>query len=304
MSNDPDKKKPTAPDDKPNEMYVGNGQAVVGAPRGAGPGNARPGSSADPVASLFDKARDARKDPSAAKDGDSDDDMGRQTSSGAFAGAGRRLGFQPDVPSLPVDDGRPVLVSIRVTFYRNGFTVDDGPLLATDSGEGRMILEAFDRGIVPDVISAKHPRRAKFDVALVNKKEEDYVRQWAAFDGAGRSLGGAGTGAVAAAGGAAGRGAASAIPAVPITVQANEPRGRLVLQLPDGTRHRVEVNPARHTVADLFGQAAVTAGVSTARIQLSIREGAGRTTPLAASTEQTLQAAKCDGAAVFVNIVG
>lgn len=325
--NDKDKKKKEDDDNKKdtNEYFVGNGQAVI-APNPNASSNSN--SNANPVASLFQKARDPNKKKggpqrqsskggSGAADGaeDSTDDTGSDADAGAmgaaqqsggqtqyFTGAGRRLGHNPDIPSLPVDDGRPVTVEIHVTFYRNGFTVDDGPLLSTTEGEGREILESFDRGVVPTSISGKHPRRAKFDVKLIKRDQEDYVKKFQAFDGRGQTLGGAAAASASSSSSASAAASnAAAIPAVGITVRGDAVRGRLLLQLPDGTRHRVEINPTLHTVSDLFGEAAVATGASTSQIQLSMRDRAG-TTVLVSGDTRTLAEAKCEGAAIIVKI--
>jgi UBX domain-containing protein 1 len=294
---DPNKKNDKKDEDEDkgaNDYYVGNGQAVMAPPPSNR--NNRPGQ--DTVSSLFSKAHDPKQKPpasSSSKDDDEDEAVPPQEGQ-AFSGVGRRLGHNADTPSPAVDDGRPVLVTIRVTFYRNGFTVDDGPLLNIQSGEGQEILEAFDKGIVPQSIAGKHPRRAKFDVQLVRKEKEDYVKQFQAFEGTGRSLASSSSGPTTT------NDAVVVVPAVAITVSQDAPRGRVLLQLPDGTRRRVETNPSIHTVSELFGEAAVATGVSTNRISLSIREGTGRTIQLEPSDKRTLKDAKADGAAIFVAV--
>lgn len=305
-SNDPNNKKDKKDEDadKPeNNYYVGNGQAVMAPP----PRDDRPRNSnnnnPDAVSSLFSKARNPNEKPPEGSGDDDEDNVLPPAPGEAFSGIGRRLGFNADTPSPAVDDGRPVQVTIRVTFYRNGFTIDDGPLLDPKSGEGKEILEAFDKGIVPQSISGKYARRAKFDVHLIKKEKEDYVKQFAAFEGAGRSLASSNnnnnrTNSSSSMDG----GSASVVPAVALTVSQDAPRGRVLFTLPDGTRRRVDTNPSIHTVADLFGEAAVATGVSTSRISLTIREGAGRTVTLDTSDSRTLKDAKVDGAAIFVTI--
>ena len=303
--NDPNKNNNNKKDEeddkkKENNYYVGNGQAVMAPPprddRPRNNNNNNNDGTGDTLSSLFAKARNPNEKPPEGEDNDGGDaELGAPPAPGeAFSGIGRRLGFNADTPSPAVDDGRPVQVTIRVTFYRNGFTIDDGPLLDPKSGEGKEILEAFDKGIVPQSISGKHPRRAKFDVHLIKKEKEDYVKQFAAFEGAGHSLNSNNNQQQAS--------ASSAVPAVALTISPDAPRGRVLLQMPDGTRRRVDTNPTVHTVSELFGEAAVATGVSTSRISLTVREGPGRTVPLEMSDKRTLKDAKVDGAAVFVAI--
>jgi UBX domain-containing protein 1 len=281
------------PEDKKdeNEYYAGNGTAIVGpahsrtrppgeaAPRDAGAG------ASDTVTSLFDKAREL-----GARNA-TNEDLG--VTSPAFAGAGRRLGFAPG-PSPVVDDGREEIVSIRVTFYSNGVTVDDGPLMALESPEALEILEPLNRGIVPPSLAAKATRRTKFDVVLVDKKTQEYVKRFAAFEGAGRTL------AADPAATAAATASASGITAAAITADAAQPTGRVMLQLPNGERRPITVNPARHTVADLFGDAAFALGVAPGRLELHVREVPAGMRRLDAGSAQTLQEAKCIGAVVMV----
>jgi thioredoxin-like negative regulator of GroEL len=129
-------------------------------------------------------------------------------------------------------------------------------------------------------------------------KLEHVVKQHAsvAFEGAGHTLGAARPAAAApvpppvAAAAAAGKAV--------ITVDAAQPTGRVMLQLPNGDRRPVTVNPERHTVADLFAEAAAAAG--SARVDLQVREVPAGMRRLE-STATTLKEAKCVGAVVIVN---
>jgi len=71
--------------------------------------------------------------------------------SGPFQGSGHRLGDE-ETPSTIIADqntpaGREMETAIRViTFWRNGFTVEDGPLLAYDNPQNAELLEQINSG--------------------------------------------------------------------------------------------------------------------------------------------------------------
>lgn len=87
------------------------------------------------------------------------------------------------------NDGRGEEKMITITFYRNGFTVDNGPLRSFDDPKSKEILEAMDKGFVPRELSGNAKRVA---VKLNDKKKEDYVspkEEFKAFQSAGRVIG-------------------------------------------------------------------------------------------------------------------
>ena len=71
--------------------------------------------------------------------------------SGPFRGAGNRLGDE-ETPSAVISDqnapaGRDMETAVRViTFWRNGFTIEDGPLLAYDDPQNAQLLELINSG--------------------------------------------------------------------------------------------------------------------------------------------------------------
>ena len=74
--------------------------------------------------------------------------------SGPFQGTGHRLGDE-ETPSAAVPDPtapaeREMETAVRViTFWRNGFTIEDGPLLAYDNPQNTELLELINSGCVP-----------------------------------------------------------------------------------------------------------------------------------------------------------
>lgn len=74
-----------------------------------------------------------------------------ESRSGPFQGTGHRLGDE-ETPSTVIPDqnaatGREMETATRViTFWRNGFTVEDGPLLAYDVPENAQLLELINSG--------------------------------------------------------------------------------------------------------------------------------------------------------------
>jgi UBX domain-containing protein 1 len=71
--------------------------------------------------------------------------------SGPFQGAGHRLGDE-ETPSTVIPDqntpaGREMETAVRViTFWRNGFTIEDGPLLTYDDPQNAQLLELINSG--------------------------------------------------------------------------------------------------------------------------------------------------------------
>lgn len=79
--------------------------------------------------------------------------------------------------------------SVAITLYRNGFTVDNGPLRNASSPENKEFISSLEKGEIPIELRATHRR---LDVQLVDKREEEYVAPpppaYVAFSGLGGSL--------------------------------------------------------------------------------------------------------------------
>ena len=86
----------------------------------------------------------------------------------------------------PTGNGR------RVTLYRNGFTIDDGPLRDLDSPESKRFLAALAEGWVPQELM-KDNKADNVAVELSDKRSEDYIAPpapaYVAYSGEAMSLG-------------------------------------------------------------------------------------------------------------------
>eukprot|EP01041_Mallomonas_annulata_P007415 gene7415-15149_t len=88
--------------------------------------------------------------------------------------------------------GTPPTGGRRVTLYRNGFTVDDGPLRDLESPESRRFLSALAEGFVPQEL-IKDNKAVDVAIELSDKRSEDYEAPpppaYVAFGGEAMSLG-------------------------------------------------------------------------------------------------------------------
>lgn len=75
---------------------------------------------------------------------------------------------------------------VKITLYKNGFTVNDGPIRDVTTPENILFLQTLDRGEVPVELAVKG---RNLDVSLEDKREEEYIPPaYTAFSG-GNSLG-------------------------------------------------------------------------------------------------------------------
>ena len=192
------------------------------------------------------------------------DDMGAQTvdewrqgqpaaASSAFTGAGQSLNGEVSqgaaVPKPPTEH--------TITFYNNGFTVDDGPLRKADDPENAAFLDAVNRGRMPDELIGEDGM-SEGDVHIIDKSGEAYKPPppvLKPFSGEGRSMrdeaaaGGSGT-------------VAPPAEAQELTVDPGAPTTTLQVRLADGSRKIVKANHT-HTVLQLRSHIATfTPGMS------------------------------------------
>jgi UBX domain-containing protein 1 len=116
-----------------------------------------------------------------------------------FTGAGRKLGAEDNaaVPESSSNTGSqpqsPELENVErhMTFWRNGFTIEDGPLLRYDDPANQTLLNAIQSGRAPmELFKVKYGQRA--EVKVSQRRDEDYVpppKKIVAFEGEGRRLG-------------------------------------------------------------------------------------------------------------------
>ena len=63
----------------------------------------------------------------------------------------------------------------HITLYRNGFTVDDGPLRDITSMESRQFLSTLERGGVPPELADKNKGASSINIHLIDERHRDYV---------------------------------------------------------------------------------------------------------------------------------
>lgn len=91
----------------------------------------------------------------------------------------------------PATDG--TTQQFKITLYRNGFTVNDGPLRDPSTPENQAFMARLMEGRVPDEITRQVGGRLDaMDVQLADKRSEDYVAPpppaYVAFSGTGSTL--------------------------------------------------------------------------------------------------------------------
>lgn len=172
-----------------------------------------------------------------------------------FAGAGYRLGDTEGRVQEPTIIGRRNVTRV-LTFYANGFRVDEGPLRAFDDPANEAFLADVNRGVVPREMEEADV--GDVSITLIDKKAEDYVEQprpIVPFSGGGQRLDGS----------AQASSNNQPFPAQPpasqqpvdpaaaesvLTVDESRPTTRVQVRLTDGTRLVARLN-ADHTVGQL-----------------------------------------------------
>ncbi|KAH9301468.1 hypothetical protein KI387_013051 [Taxus chinensis] len=192
------------------------------------------------------------------------DQLQPSSSSRVFSGTGRLLSGET-VPSSPKP---PEPIVHNITFWRNGFTVGDGPLRRLDDPENGPFLESIKKSECPKELEPAD-RRVPVHVNLIRREEDCPVREQAytPFQGVGRTLGGSNL--------------LVPEPTIPSTLQPtgsqplrglavddSKPSTSIQLRLSDGTRMVARFNH-HHTIADIraFIDAARPGGGSTYQLQ-------------------------------------
>lgn len=203
----------------------------------------------------------------------------------AFTGAGYRLGKTPSETegggagaAAAAGPPRPDVVGRRnvtrtLTFYRDGFTVDEGPLRRFDDPANVAFLRSVDAGFVPEEMET--PDVGNVNIHLVDRKDVDWAESGtngrkppvASFSGAGHRLGDP----------AGGCGAAASAPieavdpvaaGAELVVDETAPVATIQIRLADGRRLRGRFN-ASHTVRDLRAWVAGRSGLSTFELAMT-----------------------------------
>ncbi|XP_023533785.1 plant UBX domain-containing protein 4-like [Cucurbita pepo subsp. pepo] len=177
--------------------------------------------------------------------------IGPPSASKSFTGTARLLSGET-VPSIP---RHPEAVTHTVTFWGNGFSVDDGPLRRLDDPENAPFLESIRRSECPVELEPAD-RRTSVHVNLV-RREDDYPepvkRRHALFQGVGRTLASDSLESVAAEQTSASISPnAAPSPSTGLVVDDSLPITSLQLRLSDGTRMVSRFNH-HHTIRDIRG---------------------------------------------------
>lgn len=149
-------------------------------------------------------------------------------------------------------------IAHMVTFWRNGFSVNDGPLRRLDDPQNAAFLESIKKSECPKELEPTD-RRASVRLNLT-RREEDYPEpvkpRNAPFRGVGRTLGGSSSSSEAAGEPIQTTTGASlntaSVLAVGLVVDESQPVTSIQLRLADGTRMVSRFNH-RHTIREVRG---------------------------------------------------
>jgi len=177
---------------------------------------------------------------------------GQPTGTASFSGAGQSLDGSSSVQGA-APATRPQ--EHTITFWSNGYSVDDGPLCDTADPANAAFLADINQGRLPAELAGEDGQ-SESDVHLVDKSGEPYTVAPATlkpFGGEGRTMRGEGSASGA---------TAPAAEAAELVVDEAQPTTTLQVRLADGSRKVVKANHT-HTVLQLQGHvAALTPGVA------------------------------------------
>ncbi|KAJ3319007.1 hypothetical protein HDV06_006758 [Boothiomyces sp. JEL0866] len=173
-----------------------------------------------------------------------------------FSGAGQRLGSDA-VPSEVIQPAptNPELepVSRTLTFWQDGFSVEDGPLLRYDDPQNQELLNAIKSGRAPTSL-LNVANNQPVEVKVAHRMQEKYVpppkKPMAAFAGAGNRLGSIVSSAPSVPGAFPTQSSQSAPAPQAAEVDPSQPVTSIQVRLGDGKRLIAKFNQS-HTVGDL-----------------------------------------------------
>ncbi|RVD81779.1 uncharacterized protein DFL_009628 [Arthrobotrys flagrans] len=211
----------------------------------------------DSVRNILKQAQEGSRARQQQQD-DGDEDEGPAS---RFTGRGVTLGSD-DAPSQVVEDPiaeilkPPPKVTRNLYFWRDGFSVEDGPLLRYDDPAHQETLRGIEAGRAPLHLMGVLPGQPT-DVNVHRKMDEDYVppkKKFVPFSGSGQRLG-APTPGFDSAPASSSTSAAATAPAQPapqtVTIDPSAPTTGLQIRLGDGTRLVSRFNHT-HTVGDIY----------------------------------------------------
>lgn len=178
-----------------------------------------------------------------------------------FTGKGYRLGSEEDQDTNINEDTssdfsssqKPEKVKRMITFWKNGFSLDDGPLLDYKSHQN--VLKNLEEGYAPtELFNVK--RGEELSVEVSHKLNENYVpppKKLKPFEGVGQKLGSYLPGSMEVSGSSSSvnnNANTSSRPSQEITIDKNAPTTTLQIRFSDGSRKKATFNHT-HTIADV-----------------------------------------------------
>lgn len=197
------------------------------------------------VDDIFDQARQVAVDPPPTEN---------SSRSRSFSGTARLLSGET-LPSAPQPVGE---ITYAITFWRNGFSINDGPLRRLDDPQNAPFIESIKKGECPRELEPVD-RRTSVHVNL-SRREENYPEpakpRHLPFRGVGRTLGSSSSGSEAAGepiqatAAAASSRSTAPTPEIGLVVDDSKPVTSIQLRLADGTRMVSRFNH-HHTIRDI-----------------------------------------------------
>lgn len=149
----------------------------------------RPGQPSQGNPLVNDIIRRAEANPSRPR-GEGEEESDEEEERHTFHGTGFTLGSD-EVQSRPVENDLPSTlpkVSRSITFWQNGFTVEDGPLYRYDDPRNQRYLETLNQGRAPlALLDVQHNQAV--DINVTDRSEEAYVEKKPVYGGSGNRLG-------------------------------------------------------------------------------------------------------------------
>eukprot|EP00252_Welwitschia_mirabilis_P010971 TRINITY_DN2469_c0_g3_i1.p1 TRINITY_DN2469_c0_g3~~TRINITY_DN2469_c0_g3_i1.p1 ORF type:complete len:298 (-),score=62.86 TRINITY_DN2469_c0_g3_i1:282-1175(-) len=236
--------------DRPQEYYTGgekSGMAVQDP--------SKKGSSSN-VDDIFEKAKQMGASEALPVDD-------RSPSAQAFTGTGRLLSGD----TTPTTPQAPRVVVHEITFWRNGFTVDNGPLRGLDDPANASFLESLRRSVCPIELQPAD-RSTEVEIRLAKRDEDCPIRAptHVPFQGVGRTLGGSSSSDPEM--NVAKEAVCNSRSTQGFSVDDSQPVTSIQIRLSDGTRLVSRFN-YHHTVADIraFINAARPGGAAQYQLQ-------------------------------------
>ncbi|KAF9345664.1 hypothetical protein BGX34_004572, partial [Mortierella sp. NVP85] len=181
-----------------------------------------------------------------------------------FTGIGNRLGsegesstqVQQQVPEPSRTPEALESVTRTLTFWRDGYSLEDGPLMSYTDPANREFLDAISNGIAPLRYLNVRPGQP-VEMKVLKRMDEDYKAPPKAppkpFEGAGNRLGGMTSSSSTTPGSfPGGSSQAAAPPPSRLEIDESKPVTRIQIRMADGTRMVARFN-LTHTVNDIRG---------------------------------------------------